>query len=365
MSLAGCCFIAQRHQHHHHHHHHHHVNTSVFALFTKSDDLTRDEKSPLTACVEIMSQERGRVARLTSSPSPASSSASPKRTSLASSPSPRLSSRASAAATAAARKKMSQPALPSRRYYSTSPGAAMASKKTSIPTLQFHSSSDDGGERSAYNGEDGADEEDATQRLETAVRKISRGGSPNLQRSPGAGVSSSAASPTTDPFRFEGLSGLARGYEQYRESLTAFRFPVTTEFGEASSDDLSSEWESCSSDLEHNNNSNLCSAARPMTPVLEMSEEVTKRALETVETANSQLAATKFKEGGKASASEISGGEDGGEAFSAPRKSSDSGGGGGGGAGAGAASRSESPPPRKLALPPAPTHRADQPKRVR
>ena len=239
----------------------------------------------------------------------------------------------------------------------------MASKKTSIPTLQFHTSGDDGaGCRGAYNGEDDAGEEDATQRLETAVRKISRGGSPNLQRSPG-GVSSS---PTADPFRFEGLSGLARGYEQYRESLTAFRFPVTTEFGEASSDDLSSEWESCSSDLEHNNNSsgNLCSAAvatRPMTPVLEMSEEVTKRALETVETANSQLAATKFKEGGKASTSEISGEEDGGEAFSAPRKPSDSGGGGG----AGAASRSESPPPRKLALPPAPTHRADQPKRVR
>ena len=144
---------------------------------------------------------------------------------------------------------MSHPALPSRKYYSTSPGAvaAVASKKTSIPTLQFHTSGYDvvgggGGSAKSYNGEDGAEEEDATQRLETAVRKISRGGSPNLQRSPGAGVSSS---PTPDPFRLEGLSGLARGYEQYRESLTAFRFPVTTEFGEASSDDLSSEWESC------------------------------------------------------------------------------------------------------------------------
>ena len=245
----------------------------------------------------------------------------------------------------------------------------MASKKTSIPTLKFHTSGDDGGgggggERSAYNGVDGADEEDATQRLETAVRKISRGGSPNLQRSPGV-----SSSPTADPFRFEGLSGLARGYEQYRESLTAFRFPVTTEFGEASSDDLSSEWESCSSDLEHNNNSssNVCSAARPMTPVLEMSEEVAKRALETVENANSQLAAaTKFKVAEKAAAvsavsAAASEGSDGEMALGAPRKHGES---GGGGAGA-AASRSESPPPRKLALPPAPTHRADQPKRVR
>ena len=260
---------------------------------------------------------------------------------------------------------MSHPALPSRKYYSTSPGAAaaMASKKTSIPTLQFHTSGYDvvvgrgGGSAKSYNGGDGAEVEDATQRLETAVRKISRGGSPNLQRSPGV-----SSSPTPDPFRLEGLSGLARGYEQYRESLTAFRFPVTTEFGEASSDDLSSEWESCSSDLEHNNNSgdNVCSAARPMTPVLEMSEEVNKRALETVENANSQLAASaaaiKLKDAEKVAAAA-------GEALRPPQKHGDSG--GGGGAGAGAASRSESPPPRKLALPPAPTNRADQPKRVR
>jgi hypothetical protein len=41
-----------------------------------------------------------------------------------------------------------------------------------------------------------------------------------------------------------GLSGLARGYEQYRESLMSLR--PATEFGEASSDDLSSEWESSS-----------------------------------------------------------------------------------------------------------------------
>ena len=307
-----------------------------------------------------MSQERERVTRLTSSPPSSPTSAPHKRTSLASSPSPRPSPRASAAA----RKKMSHPALPSRKYYSTSPGAsaAMASKKTSIPTLQFHTSGCDvvtggGGAAKSYNGEDGGEVEDATQRLETAVRKISRGGSPNLQRSPGH-VSSS---PTPDPFRLEGLSGLARGYEQYRESLTAFRFPVTTEFGEASSDDLSSEWESCSSDLEHNNNSgdNVCSAAaavavtaRPMTPVLEMSEEVTKRALETVENANSQLAAIKLKDADKVV----------GEALRPPQKHGDSGGGSGG---ADAASRSDSPPPRKLALPPAPTNRADQPKRVR
>ena len=41
-----------------------------------------------------------------------------------------------------------------------------------------------------------------------------------------------------------GLSGLAKGYEQYRESLTSLR--PTTEYGEPSSDDLSSEWESSS-----------------------------------------------------------------------------------------------------------------------
>ena len=305
-----------------------------------------------------MSQERGRVERLTSTPSASSSSAPPKRTSLASSPSPRLSTRASAAA--AARKKMSQPALPSRRYYSTSPGSAgaMASKKTSIPTVQFHSSfGDNGGDGGAYDGQDGAGEEDATQRLETAVRKISRGGSPNLQRSPGV-----SPSPIADPFRCEGLSGLARGYEQYRESLTAFRFPVTTEFGEASSDDLSSEWESCSSDLEHNNNSGGTAAtARPMTPVLEMSEEAAKRALATVENANSQLAAgTKLKEDENAAATTASEGNEGRvgeEALGAPPTHGES--------GTGGASRSESPPPRKLALPPAPANRADQPKRVR
>ena len=50
--------------------------------------------------------------------------------------------------------------------------------------------------------------------------------------------------------RIGGLSGLAKGYEQYRESLTFLR--PTTEYGEASSDDLSSEWES--SDIENNNN---------------------------------------------------------------------------------------------------------------
>ena len=296
-----------------------------------------------------MSQDRERV------PTPAS----PKRTSLASSPSPRMSPRASVAA---ARKKMSQP-IPSRGFYSASPGAATAatgSKKTSIPTLKFHSSSDSGGcgEGGEYNGGGGGGD-DATQLLETAVRKISRG-SPNLQRSPGA---SSAASPSADPFRLEGLNGLARGYEQYRESLTAFRFPVTTEFGEASSDDLSSEWESCASDVEHNNNGGSPCPARPMTPVLETSEAAAKRALETVETANSRLAASRISECRKAAASEEEAaaapghgaGEDASRAPPPPQI----------GSSGAAAPRSESPPPRKLALPPAPAHRADQPKRVR
>ena len=90
------------------------------------------------------------------------------------------------------------------------------------------------------------EEEDVTKRLETAVRRISRG-SPNRQ---GYGGNSPLIG-RTSPNRFVcssqdespvGLSGLARGYEQYREWLTTLR--PTTEFGEPSSDDLSSEWES-------------------------------------------------------------------------------------------------------------------------
>lgn len=59
------------------------------------------------------------------------------------------------------------------------------------------------------------------------MRKMSRGSSPLF-----------GSSPET----FSGLSGLAKGYEQYKESLTFLR--PTTEYGEPSSDDLSSEWES-------------------------------------------------------------------------------------------------------------------------
>ena len=91
------------------------------------------------------------------------------------------------------------------------------------------------------------EEEDVTKSLETAVRKISRGNSPNPLRSSPNMFSSDLS------LRIGGLSGLARGYEQYRESLTFLRPMV--EFGEASSDDLSSEWES-SSDVENNNNNN-------------------------------------------------------------------------------------------------------------
>ena len=71
-----------------------------------------------------------------------------------------------------------------------------------------------------------------TKSLESAVRKISRGSSPNI--GPGAANQLS-------PEIYSGLSGLAKGYEQYRESLTFLR--PTTEFGEPSSDDLSSEWD--------------------------------------------------------------------------------------------------------------------------
>ena len=80
-----------------------------------------------------------------------------------------------------------------------------------------------------------------TQSLESAVRKLSRT-SPN--RSEMTGIRA-------------GLAILARGYEQYREGIQLLR---PTEFGEASSDDLSSEWESA--DLENNNHSPASSSAR-------------------------------------------------------------------------------------------------------
>jgi hypothetical protein len=233
---------------------------------------------------------------------------------------------------------MSQPNPPTRSY--RPPGGR---KKTSIPTLKFHSMEDS---------------EDATQRLETAVRKISRG-SPNPQRPP--------------TVCHVGLDGLARGYEQYRESLTCFR--LTTEFGEASSDDLSSEWESSSSDVEHNNNSIV---QRPMTPLLEntttsndlgsrtTSEELQKKAMLAVETANNQLAMSKLKHleakvGVVLEADKESVKEEESKAtetakrpppplpIPGPRP----------------LPGSESPPPRKLVLPPPSAQRADQPKRVR
>ena len=83
-----------------------------------------------------------------------------------------------------------------------------------------------------------------TQSLESAVRKLSRT-SPN--RSEMTGIRA-------------GLAILARGYEQYREGIQLLR---PTEFGEASSDDLSSEWESA--DMENNNHSPVSSS--PATPV--------------------------------------------------------------------------------------------------
>ena len=79
-----------------------------------------------------------------------------------------------------------------------------------------------------------------THSLESAVRKLSRT-SPN--RSELTGIRA-------------GLAILARGYEQYREGIQLLR---PTEFGEASSDDLSSEWESAA-DLENNNNSGMTSS---------------------------------------------------------------------------------------------------------
>ena len=79
-----------------------------------------------------------------------------------------------------------------------------------------------------------------TKSLESAVRKMSRGNSPLFGNSPIANNNSNTA--YTEQMCISGLSGLAKGYEQYRESLISLR--PTTEYGEASSDDLSSEWES-------------------------------------------------------------------------------------------------------------------------
>ena len=118
------------------------------------------------------------------------------------------------------------------------------SKKLSHPgpvpklSLQHHNDEATGaGGRGRRRSEDGgggggggALEDDLTCRvttsLESAVRKMSR------------------SSPSRSPNRLDlcgiraGLSILARGYEQYREGIQFLR---PTEFGEASSDDLSSE----------------------------------------------------------------------------------------------------------------------------
>ncbi len=93
---------------------------------------------------------------------------------------------------------------------------------------------------------------------------------PNIGQEAAAGAASSprgsrygpalASSPSRcQAVPLAGLTGLARGYEQYRESLNLLR--PTTEFGEASSDDLSSEWET--SDVENNNCASLSPDVAP------------------------------------------------------------------------------------------------------
>lgn len=129
---------------------------------------------------------------------------------------------------------------------SRSPGRAkkhsLPASSLPVPTLSL-------------NNCDSSNDDDVTKQLETAVRKMSRGSpnrfdlqgaSPNrlLRTSPSRFSSSQYLTDLTMSGGRTGLSGLARGYEQYRESLMSLR--PATEFGEASSDDLSSEWESCS-----------------------------------------------------------------------------------------------------------------------
>jgi hypothetical protein len=95
------------------------------------------------------------------------------------------------------------------------------------------------------------DTDDVTRQLESAVRKMSRG-SPGMTSPSRLSMTSPCRYGLGSPYLNDlalssfriGLSGLARGYEQYRESLLSLR--PATEFGEASSDDLSSEWDSCS-----------------------------------------------------------------------------------------------------------------------
>ena len=136
---------------------------------------------------------------------------------------------------------------PVRPHPARSPGLGRL-KKSSMPVPILSLNSHDFGKPDE-------DEDDVTKRLETAVRRISRG-SPNR-------------SPLLDPKHSSGLSGLARGYEQYREWLTTLH--PTTEFGEASSDDLSSEWESCSElDSFVPSRATLQVVRRPDTPAKEI-----------------------------------------------------------------------------------------------
>ncbi len=127
---------------------------------------------------------------------------------------------------------------------SRSPGRA---KKHSLPAISRPVPT-----LSLNNGDNSSHDDDVTRQLESAVRKMSRG-SPSLQgSSPNRMSRTSPSRFSSSPYLTDlnlsncrmGLSGLARGYEQYRESLMSLR--PATEFGEASSDDLSSEWESSS-----------------------------------------------------------------------------------------------------------------------
>ena len=93
-------------------------------------------------------------------------------------------------------------------------------------------------------------EKDVTKSLESAVRKMSRGNSPLYGNSPTPNSSNNGI----EPLCISGLSGLAKGYEQYRESLISLR--LTTEYGEASSDDLSSEWENSKDDISDQSTNN-------------------------------------------------------------------------------------------------------------
>ena len=93
-------------------------------------------------------------------------------------------------------------------------------------------------------------DKDVTKSLESAVRKMSRGNSPLYGNSPTPNSSNNGI----EPLCISGLSGLAKGYEQYRESLISLR--LTTEYGEASSDDLSSEWENSKDDISDQSTNN-------------------------------------------------------------------------------------------------------------